>query len=184
MHALALEFTYLWKLNREHWLKVWPHICIWPQLWTGTSARTRAHAAHTHMGTWLWTAGSVCSASGSFLLLSVSHNDPCTVCVCTAPSSNSVHFRPIAIQAHSQAGFCEDAHKPGKAWPQAALGKTGAKFIEKSTRMSEMHLIHFALCCPLRQMIMFWHSNQGHRNISRAIFHFLQQWQPQRQSCC
>lgn len=110
MHALALEFTYLWKLNREHWLKVWPHICIWPQLWTGTSARTRAHAAHTHMGTWLWTAGSVCSASGSFLLLSVSHNDPCTVCVCTAPSSNSVHFRPIAIQAHSEAGFCEDAH--------------------------------------------------------------------------
>lgn len=55
----------------------------------------------------------------------------------------------------------------GRTW------KTGAKFIEKSTRISDMHLIHFALCFLLQQLIMFWHSDQGHRDISRALFHFL-----------
>lgn len=52
-------------------------------------------------------------------------------------------------------------------------GKTRAKFIEKSTRISEMHLIHFAPCFLRRQLIIFWHSNQGHRDISCALFHVL-----------
>lgn len=57
--------------------------------------------------------------------LSVSHNDPCTVCVCSAPNSNSMRFRPLAIQAHSEAGFCEDSHKPGRLGPRVALRKQG-----------------------------------------------------------
>ena len=167
MHALALEFTYLWKLNREHWHKVWLHICIWPQLLTGTSAWTRTH---THMQTSLWTAGSVCSASGSFALLSVSHNDPCTVCVCTAPSSNSARFRPLRHSSTLRGQLLWSRTQTREGLASGHTRKTGAKFIEKSTRISEMHLIeHLALCFLLRQLIMFWHSSQGHRDIS----HFL-----------
>lgn len=139
MHALALEFTYLRKLNREHWHKVWLHICIWPQLWTGTSARCNVHM-QTHLQTWLWTAGSVCSP---FVLLSISHNDPCAVCVCTAPSSNSVRFRStlwgsLLLRTHT---------KPGEGLASGSRSENKrAKFIEKSARISEMHLIHFAPC--------------------------------------
>lgn len=60
-----------------------------------------------------------------------------------------------------------------KAWPQVALGKHGAKFIEKSTRISGVHLIHFTLCFLPRQLIVFLHSSRGHGDISRALFHFL-----------
>lgn len=102
MHALALEFTYLWKLNREHWLRVWCHICMRLQLWTGTSALTRARpCSHVHTASSLWTAGSVCSVSALFVP-SVSHNGPCAVCVCTAPTAQTALVSdPFGIQAHS-----------------------------------------------------------------------------------
>lgn len=143
MHALALEFTYLWKLNRDHWLRVWRHICMWLQLWTGTSALTRAHAcSHIHTYSSLWTAGSVSSANTIFVP-SVSHNGPCTVCVCTAPrAQTAVVSVPFGIQAHSEARFCwRHTHKTLKAWPQVALAKQGPSSLRNQ---AEMHLIHVA----------------------------------------
>lgn len=55
---------------------------------------------------------------------------------------------PFAIQAHCEARFCEDAHKPGEGLASGRAGKTGAKFIEKSSRISEMHLILFCVLSP------------------------------------
>lgn len=145
MHALALEFTYLWKLNREHWLRVWCHICMRLQLWTGTSALTRARpCSHVHTASSLWTAGSVCSVSALFVP-SVSHNGPCAVCVCTAPTAQTALVSdPFGIQAHSEAGFCWRRTQNCQGLAPGRACKTGAKFIEKSGRLSEMHLIHVA----------------------------------------
>lgn len=87
--------------------------CSYGQVQVRGHVHTYAYT-HTQTQTSIRTAGSVCSASGSFVLLSVSHNDPCTVCVCTSPNSNSVRFRPMAVQAHSEACFCESSHELGR----------------------------------------------------------------------
>lgn len=73
-------------------------------------------------------------------LSSAPHNEPCAVCVCSAPSSNSAGFRPQATRAHSEARFCQGTHKPGRLGLGSHSGKREAKFAGKSTRISEMHL--------------------------------------------
>lgn len=57
------------------------------------------------------------------VLLSASHNDPCTVCVCTASNSNSPSFRHFAIQARIQVCYCWRLTETEKVWPQVALTK-------------------------------------------------------------
>lgn len=193
MHASASEFTYLRKLNREHWLRAWPHICISPQLWTGTSAQGHVHRlagaharTHTHirMRTCAVNSWVVFAVRAAPSLSAPSRTmTRALVCVCTAPSSNSARFRPLR---HSSAlwglPLWGRTQKPGKRLGCRSQKKknmdTGAKFVEKSTRIWEIHLIHgvlaflffffFILCGKFK---MFLHSNQGQRDISQVLFH-------------
>lgn len=109
MHALALEFTYLWKLNRAHWHKVWLHICIWPQLWTGTSARTRAHT-HT-LNSWECLQCERVLRSPLRLTQWPMH---CLCLHCTKLKQHSFPS-PSPFKHTLRARFCEVAHtNPGR----------------------------------------------------------------------
>ena len=113
------------------------------------------------MLTSLWTAGSVCSVSGSFVLFSVLHNDPCTVYVCTAPSSNSLYFRTpppppplLAIQANTRRlGLGSRSENKGQVhWE-----------IKQNFKNAPDTFCRGFSCGKL---ITFWHSSHGHRGIS------------------
>lgn len=79
---------------------------------------------------------------------------------------------PLPFKRTLRLAFVKTHTNPGRLG--RARKTQGPKFIEKSTRISEMHLIHVAMCfSPPGKLIMCWHSNQGHRDISRVLFHFL-----------
>lgn len=129
MHALALEFTYLWKLNRDHWLRVWRHICMWVQLWTGTSALTRARVcSHTHthradseqLGVFaVWARCSFPPSSTMARALSVFALRP--------QLKQRLFPSPLAFRRALRLAFVEDAHGTVKAWPPGCSCKTGGQ---------------------------------------------------------
>lgn len=194
MHASASEFTYLRKLNREHWLRAWPHICISPQLWTGTSAQGHVHRlAGAHARTHTHIRMQTCAVN-SWVVFAVraapSLSAPsrtmtrALVCVCTAPSSNSARFRPLR---HSSAlwglPLWGRTQKPGKRlgcrsqkkkkiWTQGPSSLRNQLEFEKSTWYTASWLSYsfffFILCGKFK---MFLHSNQGQRDISQVLFH-------------
>lgn len=174
MHALALKFTYLWKLNRGHWLRVWRHICMWPQLWTGRKCINMCRHTHTHAREERTLNSWECLQCERVVRCLRLAQWPCAVCVCTAPRAQtefvSVSF---AIQAHSEARFCWRRTQNCQGLAPGRTCKTGAKFIEKSRRISDMHLIHVAFCFLLLLLIMFRHSSPGHRDIKCVRFHYL-----------
>lgn len=173
MHALALEFTYLRKLNTEHWLKVWTHTCIWPQLWTGTSAWTHAHAhTHSHANLTLnsWECLQ-CEWVIRFPLCLTQWPMHCLCLHCTKLKQR-VFPSPLPFKHTLRVAFVK-THTNWEGLASGRTQKTRAKFIEKSSRISEMHLIHLAPCFLLWQLIMFGHSNQGHRDINCSLFHIV-----------
>lgn len=176
MHASAQEFTYLWKLNREHWLRVWRHICMWPQLWTGTSALARARARGAHS-----EQLGVFAVREALVGPSVSHNGPVRcLCLHCTQSSNSVCFRPLC---HSGALLLRTHTKLSRLGPGSRLQNRGQVHweIRENFRNAPDTCVVFSLL-----LIMFQHSRQGHTDIQCVQFHyFFFFWdRSQRQSCC
>lgn len=179
MHASAQEFTYLWKLNRAHWLRVWRHICMWPQLWTGTSALARARARG---------AGSeqlgVFAVREALVGPSVSHNGPMRcLCLHCTQSSNSVCFRPLC---HSGALLLRTHTKLSRLGPGSHLQNRGQVHweIRENFRNAPDTCVVFSLL-----LIMFQHSTRVTQifnvcNFTRFFFGGGGLDRSQRQSCC
>lgn len=72
---------------------------------------------------------------------------------------------------HFEVCFCEDVHKPGKAWPQVALAKRGPSSLRNQLEFEKCTWYMLPCVFPFF-LIMFWHSSQGHRDIRRVLFHF------------
>lgn len=147
MHTLVLEFTYLWSLNGLHWLKVWCYICIWPQLWTGTSAWTCAHiCTHTHECKHRSEQLGVFAVRVGLSFSSLSHTMTHALSVfALLPTQTACVSVPWPFKHTLRLAFVK-AHTNWEGLASGHTEKTRAKFIEKSSRILEMYLIHFSQC--------------------------------------
>lgn len=147
MHTLVLEFTYLWSLNGLHWLKVWCYICIWPQLWTGTSAWTCAHiCTHTHECKHRSEQLGVFAVRAGLSFSSLSHTMTHALSVfALLPTQTACVSVPWPFKHTLRLAFVK-AHTNWEGLASGHTEKTRAKFIEKSSRILEMYLIHFSQC--------------------------------------
>lgn len=176
MHALALEFTYLWKLNREHWLGVWRHICMWPQLWTGASAfkharaRSRAHT-HTHRGFALnsWECLQCERAVRSLRLAQWPKRCLCLHCT---QSSNSVCFRPLCHSGALWGWLLLKTHtKLSRLGPRVALATQGPSSLRNQGEFQKCTWYMSPCVVPSWYWYCFQHSTQGHGDIKHVLFH-------------
>lgn len=155
---------------------------------TGSPAHAHTHThTPTHADLCREQLGSVCSASGSFALRSVSHNDPCTsLCLHCAQLKQRSFPSPSPFKCALRPAFVRTCAKTQeKAWLQVTLAKGKKKKwtqgpsslrnqleFEKCTWYTaswvSFSFLFFILC---GKFLMFLHSNQGQRDISQVLFH-------------